>query len=268
MSTTTGMPCGGVSGADGRLASPAIWTVDHELERTRDELVQTQARMYEMVDGVRAAFSAQDAVIRVLLGARTLEAAAEPLLEALCTSLEFDIGVLWAPDPVHGELRVIAEWHSGEADAAFVVLAGTQRLRLGAGIAGRVYSWVEPLVTDDAELVERGSLAVAMASRGLRSVCAFPVAGVHETLAVVELIRRAPLGPEHAIEPAVRAIGDRIAAFIERERLEERYLALFTLLESRIHEQEQEAAVAAPGPEPAEQQGARVIPLRRVDRAA
>jgi hypothetical protein len=120
---------------------------------------------------------------------------------------------------------------------------------------------------DGAELVARGPIAVAMAARGLRTVCAFPVAGGQEALAVVELLRRAPLGHEHAIEPAVRAIGDRIAAFIEHERLEERYLALFTLLEGGIRRQE-EAAAAAAVAEQVPEEVARVIPLPRIERAA
>jgi hypothetical protein len=268
MDATTEMPCGGVSGADGRSVSPAISPAELELESpselscARLKLAQTQERMYELVDGVRAAFSAQDAVFRVLARARTLETAAEPLLEALCTSLEFDVAVLWAPTPADGTLRAIAHWHETEADASFLAVAEAQALALGSGVAGRVFSQVAPLIADDAELMVQGPLAVAMATHGLRTVCAFPVVGEQETLAVVELIRRAPLGPEHAIEPAVRAIGDRIATFIERERLEERYLALFTLLESRIEKPPR------PDVETPAEQGAKVIPLRRIERAA
>jgi hypothetical protein len=274
MNATTEMPCGGVSGADGKLVSPAIsppelelQSLSDELACTRSELEQTRTRVYGLLDGVRAAFAAQDAVIRVLAGTRTLEAAAEPLLEALCASLDFELGLLWGPDPSDGTLRVIAHWQFADADETLLATAQAQRLEPGRGVAGRVFSQAMPLVCDDAELVAQGPLAVAMATRGLRTVCAFPVEGTHDILAVVELIRQAPLGPEHAIEPAVRAIGDRIATFIERERLEERYLALFTLLESRIQEREVPVAEPLPG-KPAEEAGAKVIQLRRIERAA
>ncbi|MGZ4397106.1 MAG: hypothetical protein ACXVZ1_01690 [Gaiellaceae bacterium] len=272
MQSTTEMPCGGVSRVD-RLASPAIWPAADELQKlsdelgfARSELLEAQRQTYEMVGGVREAFAAQDAVIRVLARARTLEAAAEPLLEALCASLEFDLAMLWAPDPMEGALRVIARWQQEEASTSFLAIAESQSLPTGAGVAGRVFSQVAPLLADDAELLARGPIAVAMAVEGLRTACAFPVAGPSETLAVVELVRRAPLGSEHSLEPAVRAIGDRIAAFIEREQLEERYLALFTLLESRIDEQDRAAAARQPVMD--DVAGAKVIPLRRIERAA
>jgi hypothetical protein len=81
-------------------------------------------------------------------------------------------------------------------------------------------------LSEDAPSVSERELGLLLEADGLRTVCAFTIMGVGAPLGVIEMERRESLAPDHAIESAVRVIGDRIGSFIEFSQLRWRYFSL------------------------------------------
>jgi len=197
------------------------------------ELRQVRSQLNGFVEAVRAAFSAADGVSNVLARATEISEVAEPLLEVLCESLEFDVATFWRFDLADGKLYPVAHHQSpccGGQHLGEVI--GSLRMALNESAAGRVFVERRAFTGSDAVAVAHPKVAPILEGSGLRTICAFPIIGSNAPLGVIELERRQPLGHDHTIEPAVRMIGERIAAFIEYGELRGRYLALAARQES------------------------------------
>ena len=97
------------------------------------------------------------------------------LLQALCESLDWDLGELWRVD---GDvLRYDSGWHRPELDTReFDAVSRETVLSRGMGLAGRVWETGQACwVTSGDRLV--GGRAAAAARIGLKSGCAFPIRG-------------------------------------------------------------------------------------------
>jgi hypothetical protein len=190
-----------------------------ELAATKAELEQVRAQLYGVLEGARAAFSAEDGVARALAEAEQIDEAADSVLDILCESFEFDTATLWLLDPEDGKLCAVAHRASPTSRARFLEarIRSTQ-LALDEGIAGRVF-------------VERK---------------AFLVAGPRAPLGVIEMERREPLAPDQVIESAARLIGDRIGAFIEFSQLRWRYFSLVSEINRSARKDSEPAANVIP----------------------
>ena len=228
-----------------------------ELAATKAELEQVRAQLYGVLEGARAAFSAEDGIVRALSEAEQIDEVAETVLDVLCESFEFDTATFWLLDPEDGKLCALAHRAAPTRRARFLEarIRSTQ-LALNEGIAGRVFVERNVFLSDDAPSVSEKELGVLLEDDELRSVCAFPIAGTRAPLGVIEMERRLPLTPDQAIESAARVIGDRIGAFIEFSQLRWRYFSLVADINRSARKSSGPAADAEPA--------ADVIPLRHV----
>jgi len=217
------------------------------------EFEQTKAQLYGVLEGARAAFSAEDGIVRALAGAEQIDEVAESVLDVLCEAFEFDAATFWMLDPENGKLFAIAHRQSPTRRGRFIEKEiRSLQMTLNEGVAGRVFVERKVFLSDDALSIAHPALTSLLEADGLRCVCAFTVVG-HEgaPLGVIEMARPEPLSPDHAIASAVRVIGERIGAFIDFNQLRWRYFSLVEDLKRG----------SSASPEP----GADVIPL---DRAA
>jgi len=216
------------------------------------ELEQTKAHLYGVLEGARAAFSAEDGIVRALADAEQIDEVAESVLEVLCEAFEFDTATFWLLDPEYGKLFAIAHRQSPTRRGRFIEREiRSLQMALSEGVAGRVFVERKEFLSDDALSIVHPALAELFEADGLHSVCAFMVAG-HDgaPLGVIEMERCAPLAPDHAIDSSVRVIGERIGTFIEFNQLRWRYFSLVADLKR--------------GSSVTPRQGADVIPLERV----
>jgi len=222
-----------------------------ELAATKAELEQVRAQLYGVLEGARAAFSAEDGVARALAEAEQIDEAADSVLDILCESFEFDTATLWLLDPEDGKLCAVAHRASPTSRARFLEarIRSTQ-LALDEGIAGRVFVERKVFLSDDAPSASDKEIGMLLADDELRTGCAFLVAGPRAPLGVIEMERREPLAPDQVIESAARLIGDRIGAFIEFSQLRWRYFSLVSEINRSARKDSEPAA--------------NVIPLRHV----
>ena len=199
-----------------------------ELAAVKAELEQVRAQLYGVLEGARAAFSAEDGIVRALAGAEQIDEVADSVLDVLCEAFEFDVATFWMLDPEDGKLFATAHRQASTRRGRFIESAvRSLQMSLNEGVAGRVFVERKEFLSDDALSIAHPLLTSLLEADGLRSVCAFTVVG-HDgsPLGVIELERREPLAPDHAIDSAVRVIGERLGAFIEFNQLRWRYFAL------------------------------------------
>jgi hypothetical protein len=108
-------------------------------------------------------------------GAETL---APRLLQALCESLDWDLGEFWRLD---GDvLRYDAGWHRAGLDTReFDAVSRETALSRGTGLASQVWEAQRSLWMGEGLLVS--PRAVAVARLGVKSGCAFPIHGPDST---------------------------------------------------------------------------------------
>jgi hypothetical protein len=198
-----------------------------ELAAVKAELEQVRAQLYGVLEGARAAFSAEDGIVQALAEAEQIDEVADSVLEVLCETFEFDTATFWLLDPEDGKLCAIAHRPAPTRRAHFLEegIRSTQ-LAPNEGIAGRVFVERNVFLSDDAPSASEEELGRLLAEDDLCTVCAFTIAGTYAPLGVIEMERRESLAPDHAIESAARIIGDRIGAYIEFSQLNWRYSSL------------------------------------------
>jgi transcriptional regulator with GAF, ATPase, and Fis domain len=229
----------------------ALRAESDETAALKAELEQVRAQLYGVLEGARAAFSAEDGVVRALAEAEQIDEVADSVLDILCESFEFDTATFWLLDPEDGKLCAIAHRSAPTSRARFLEarIRSTQ-LALDEGIAGRVFVERQVFLSDDAPSASDRETGMLLADDGLHTVCAFPIVGARAPLGVIEMERRESLTPDQAIESAARVIGDRLGAFMEFSQLHWRYFSLVADINRR----------SRTGSEPA----ANVVPLRHV----
>jgi len=193
-----------VRGADGtilyRVANIQDVTERHRTER----LLATQA-----------------AVSQVLAESESLSDMIPKLLEAVCMTDRWELGVLWMVDDRNECLRCVEFWHEssfrGEALEPVVRAHASGR---GVDLPGYVWASEKPALIANLEHAESCSLAPILLRAGLRSALGAPIAFGGKVLGIVGLFARDVHEPDDKLLDTFGAIGQQIGQFVERKRSE------------------------------------------------
>ncbi len=166
--------------------------------------------------------ASQYAVTRVLSECRALADAAPKILQALCESLEWEVGALWQVDRSADELRCLDLWVSAASPAdEFVAATVLHTFKRGVGLPGRVWAtgdaaWITDVLAD-------ANFPHALSARavGLRGAFGFPVRVGGDVEAVVELYSRQVREPDEELLQMAADLGLKIGQFIERAHAQE-----------------------------------------------
>jgi diguanylate cyclase (GGDEF)-like protein/PAS domain S-box-containing protein len=159
--------------------------------------------------------AAERAVARGLGEARTLEEAAEPLLEALCVELGWDAGELWR---MSGDerLHVTAAWCVSAELEPFVEAGARHAFEVGDGLPGQAWLAREPVWREAAG----GDGPPRAEAAGIRATVALPLRAAHGPVGVVTLVSRAPRVPEPGLTRLLETVAAHIAQFMQRGEAE------------------------------------------------
>jgi PAS domain S-box-containing protein len=166
--------------------------------------------------------AAEHAVTRILAQAADIINAAPGMMQAICESLGWDVGVVWTVDGEAHVLRCVDVWHAPAVEAPALAQASRQgTFALGVGLPGRVWhsqrpDWI-PDVTQEANF-PRAAIAAA---EGLHGAYGFPIYNGVEFLGVMEFFSREMLRPDAQLVEMMAAIGGQIGQFLERRRAEQ-----------------------------------------------
>jgi len=198
---------------------------------------------------------AQYTTTRILSESATLAQAIPKLLQAICESMEWDIGEFWRP--TKGEeseeitenfnlqeyqgkdnykyLRCVQSWVRQSVNIPeFRAMAKSITVPRGVGLEGKIWEscssqWIKN-VADDGSLI-RSKIA---AKEGLHGAFGFPIKSDGEVLGVIGFYSREEKEIDEDLLQTTAVIGSRLGEFIKRKRAElalqeseERYRDLF-----------------------------------------
>ena len=166
--------------------------------------------------------TSQYEVTRALSESRTLEEAGPKILQAICESLEWEMGAFWRLDRQGNVLRCLDLWQAPALKAEEFVLATWQHtFSRGSGLPGRVWESGKPTWISDVLRESNFPRAEAAAKVGFHGAFGFPIKVGVEVEGIIELYSREIEEPDEELLKMVTDVGLKIGQFGERARAEE-----------------------------------------------
>ncbi len=174
-------------------------------------------------------------VTRVLAESSLFHEAGPKLLQAICESLEWEIGEIWRVENERKTLGWHSGWHVPTIDPSDFI-KGTREMTFspGQGLPGRVWASGHPVWNtdlNDSDLFLRVALANKL---GFRSAFGFPIVHGREVIGVMTFFSRSVREPDDYLLKMMSDIGSRIGQFIDRKRLEQEILKISEVEQRRI----------------------------------
>jgi PAS domain S-box-containing protein len=158
------------------------------------------------------------ALTALLAEPRSLKDAAPRLLEAVCTTLGWEVGNLWQVDHDRRVLVFVDSWQRDRRTEEFVALSAGSEFQPGVGLPGRVWATARPAWIHDV-LFDPNFPRLPTAERlGLRGGFAFPILSGSSVVGVMEFFTRAPRPVDESLLALMSAAGSQIGQFIDRSR--------------------------------------------------
>jgi PAS domain S-box-containing protein len=160
------------------------------------------------------------------------------VLEAIGSSLGWELGAVWETGPHDELLRCLRTWHAGQGAPEFEALSERMALAPGEGLPGRVLDSGEPVWIVDAP--EDGNFPRANVARrdGLHAAFGFPLLSPKGVVGVMEFFSREHREPDERLLATMRELGSQIGQFVARRHAEEAVRAsesrLRAMLESAL----------------------------------
>jgi two-component system, sensor histidine kinase and response regulator len=179
----------------------------------------------------------QHTATHVLADSPGLDDAAPRILQAICDSLGWAVGVMWRVDSQSGVLRCGAFWHSPSRRLdEFEAISRRTTFALGVGLPGRVWSLGQPAWIPDVIKDTNFPRAPVAVCEGLHGALGFPIVVDSDILGVMEAFSGEIQQPDADLLQMLTAIGSQIGQFMKRKQAEEtvmqeRYL-LRTLMDT------------------------------------
>jgi PAS domain S-box-containing protein len=166
--------------------------------------------------------AAQYAIARVLAESVTLAEAAPKLLQAVCESVDWQLGVFWNVEKHANLLRCVDIWAAPLfTPEEFSAVTKVMTFPSGIGLPGRVWesrkpSWIHDILLD----TNFPRLSVASSS-GLHGAFAFPILLAEEVTGVMEFFSRDVRPPDEDLLKMMYSLGSQIGQSIGHKRAEE-----------------------------------------------
>jgi PAS domain S-box-containing protein len=176
-------------------------------------------------------------VSRILAESASLDEAAAKILQAVCESVEWDLGDIWIIDRQANTLRCVDIWHSPLVEAVeFEAITRQIRFPPGVGLPGRVWVSGEPAWIPDVVKDANFPRAPFAAENGLHGAFGFPIRLGSQILGVFEFFSHEIRQPDYDLLQIFACIGSQIGQFIERKQAEEALRKAHDELELRVQE--------------------------------
>jgi PAS domain S-box-containing protein len=173
---------------------------------------------------------AEHATSRVLAESTRLAEATPRVLEAVCTTLDWEHGAFWQVDPQAGVLRCVDLWTPpGARFAEFEALSRATTFAPGVGLPGRVWAERRPAFIADVLQDANFPRAPVAAREGLHAAAGFPILVGGAVFGVMEFFSREIRQPDGELIAMLETMGHQLGLFIERHKAEEELDRFFFL---------------------------------------
>ncbi len=160
----------------------------------------------------------QHAITRLVAESSSLMEAATRVIETICNSMEWDLGVMWMHDPRAAALSCTQFWNAHLARrSAFETQTLSMQFARGEGLPGRVWETGTALWIVDTQAEANFPRAAAASELGLHTAFAFPVLDSKDrTVGVLEFFTNELRPPDERLLVMMENIGRQIGALLER----------------------------------------------------
>jgi PAS domain S-box-containing protein len=192
----------------------------------------------EQFAGSRALQRAEYAVALILAKTDDPVEVYAGVLDAIGSSLGWELGAVWEMHPGDRSLHCVQTWHAGEGAAEFEALSEHITLAPGEGLPGRVLELHEPVWLVDAPRDANFPRASAARRSGLHAAFGFPLDSPRGVVGVMEFFSRKLREPDERLLQTMRVLGSLVGQFVVRRRAEDEVRAresrLRAMLESAL----------------------------------
>jgi PAS domain S-box-containing protein len=165
----------------------------------------------------------QYAITRIVSRSIDFVEGTHEILETVCESLGWQVGVLWAVDHQEEVLRCVDVWQSPMLDANHFENACVSMLfPKGVGLPGRIWETGKPAWIPNLKKDRNFPRAPLAEISGLRAGFGFPIQLGDEVIGVIEFFSQEIRQPDHELLEMIASVGSQIGQFQERKRAEEK----------------------------------------------
>lgn len=165
----------------------------------------------------------QYAITRIVSRSMDFVEGTHEILETVCESLGWQVGVLWSVYHQEKVLRCVDIWHTPVIDLTeFELACVTTPFDKGSGLPGRIWESGKPVWIPNLRK-DRNFLRGPIAERsGLRAGFGFPILLGGEVIGVIEFFSQEIRQPDRELLEMIGSVGSQIGQFQERKRAEEK----------------------------------------------
>ena len=199
-------------------------TLERQVIDRTAQLNATSAELQRQIKArksIESHLAAEHAVTQILAESGALAEVAPKILQVICESLGWSLGIFWRTNDQVSVLTCIETWQAPSTSAfEFEAISRERIFWPGEGLPGRVWTSGEPAwLTEIAEVADfvRAAPAVAV---GLHSALAFPIRSGSGISGVVEFLSREIKRPDAELLQMLSNIGSQIGQFIDRKEAE------------------------------------------------
>jgi PAS domain S-box-containing protein len=162
----------------------------------------------------------QYAVTRALAECDSLADAAPRIIQAVCKTLDWQVGAIWTIDEALDQLVCEEVWRSGRVGSNFEALSREVAFSKGIGLPGRVWESRRPIWVPNVALDDNFPRGPVAAEEDLHGACAFPINLAGETTGVLEFFSRDIREPDEDVLGMLENLGSQVGQFMQRKRIE------------------------------------------------
>ena len=203
--------------------------IDSSVYREEGKFIHARGFTFDITDRRRTEqrLALQYAVTRILSKSIDFVEGTHDILETVCESLGWQVGVLWAADHHAQVLRCIDFWHKPSMEVTtFEDACRNRTFERGIGIPGRIWSSGKPVWISNVMMDNNFPRAAEADRAGLRGAFGFPILLGEEVVGVIEFFSREIRRPDQELLDMIGSVGQQIGQFQERKRAEEKLAQL------------------------------------------
>lgn len=165
----------------------------------------------------------QYAITRILSRSIDFVEGTHEILQTVCESLGWQVGVLWAVDHQGDALRCVDFWHGPSMSLdGFETATRERTFTRDVGLPGRIWASGKPAWIPDVARDTNFTRAAYAAKAGLRGAFGFPILLGDEVVGVMEFFSEQIRQPDRDLNDMIASVGFQIGQFHERKRAEEK----------------------------------------------
>lgn len=194
-------------------AKDRVKELEEQIKVLNDRIAELESAQFNNEQTIRR-LTAQYAVAHILSESTSIENASVRILEAICESLQWELGVFWNLDRASNSLICTEVWHRPYAHTdEFESISRQRTFSPGIGLPGRLVTSAKPGWISEIDKDDNFPRALVAAKVGLQSAFGFPILIGDEVLGVMEFFAREIHQPDEALLVMMANIGNQIGDF-------------------------------------------------------